>query len=104
MTWPATFSSVMHLAGLGSLLAMASCAPTCSIREHQLSVLRRDMTYDEVTQVMGCTGAAVTGDVRKGDGFAIVEWNGLGSVFRRTQLDFANGRLLSFTTVPVGAL
>jgi len=57
------------------------------------------MTYAEATEVMGCNGWQVSrASVASGD-FATVEWDGpVSRLAPRTQLDFENGRLVSFTT------
>jgi hypothetical protein len=85
------------LAALGSLAA--GCASTCGADTAKLSDLRRGMSYAEAAEVMGCDGRQVSrASVASGD-FATVEWDGPQSrLSTRTQLDFENGRLLSFTT------
>jgi len=57
------------------------------------------MTYAEAAEVMGCNGWQVSrASVDSGD-FSTVEWDGPDSrLAPRTQLDFQNGQLLSFTT------
>jgi hypothetical protein len=58
------------------------------------------MTYHETAEVIGCKGSQVSeASVASGE-FATVEWDGPGpsSPFTATQLDFMDGRLLSFTT------
>lgn len=75
------------------------CATYCSATDAKLSQLRRGMTYAEAAEVMGCNGWQVSrASVASGD-FATVEWDGPDShLAPRTQLDFQNGHLLSFTT------
>ncbi len=82
----------------GGVLA-AGCASSCASTPEKLSQLRRGMTYDETVRTMGCAGEpASQAKVASGE-FATVEWNGPGSpVSARTQMDFQDGRLLSFTT------
>ncbi|MBS0221331.1 MAG: hypothetical protein JSR91_11385 [Proteobacteria bacterium] len=93
-------STVMRLCLLAATASLATgCTTYCSATDAKLSQLRRGMTYAEAAEVMGCNGWQMsrakddTGDV------ATVEWDGPGSrLAPRTQLDFRNGRLLSFTT------
>ena len=82
---------------LGSLAA--GCASACGVNDAKLNELRRGMTYDEAAAVMGCDGRQVSAaSVASGD-FSTVEWDGPASrISTRTQIDFENGRLLSFTT------
>jgi hypothetical protein len=88
-------------ASLLLILAAASsttgCAPGCSANADKLAALQRGMSYDEAAGVMGCPGTQVskhdTSDV------STVEWSGPNrGMVSRTQLDFRDGHLLSFTT------
>jgi hypothetical protein len=76
-----------------------SCAASCSANVDKLASLKRGMTYDEAQGVMGCPGQQVTPGGPETASVATVEWNGpaRGAV-SRTQLDFRDGHLLSFTT------
>ncbi len=89
--------ALFFLAALGTLAA--SDAFACSANEAKLQALRRGMTYSEATQVMGCDGTAVSHAQPQSGEFSTVEWSGseLAGI-TRTQLDFQDGRLLSFTT------
>jgi hypothetical protein len=91
---------VLPLASLLLVLAAAAsttgCASSCSASAEKLANLKRGMTYDEATGVMGCAGTQVTHDPSD---VSTVEWDGPDrGVVSRTQLDFRDGRLLSFTT------
>ncbi len=80
------------------------CAASCSANADKLASLKRGMSYDEAQGVMGCPGRQVTPvgpetAVATGDSVATVEWNGPErGMVSRTQLDFRDGHLLSFTT------
>ena len=100
----ASVPAAMAIAMTAAFLA-SGCALSCSASPQKLSALRRGMTYAETSQVMGCPGTAVTAGNPATNGYAIVEWNGPESlVFRRTRIDFQDGKLLSYTTEPRGAL
>ena len=96
----------MKLPGPASLLlvlaAAASttgCASSCSASAEKLTNLKRGMSYDEATQVMGCSGTQVTPNAPATPEVSSVEWDGPEhGVVSRTQLDFRDGHLLSFTT------
>jgi hypothetical protein len=82
----------------GGMLA-SGCASSCNSNATKLSQLRRGMTYDQTAQVMGCNGYQVSKATVASGEFATMEWNGPASpLFTATQLDFQDGRLLSFTT------
>ncbi len=89
---------ILPLASLLLVLAAASstagCASSCSATADKLAALQRGMSYDEATHVMGCPGTPVTHD-----DVSTVEWSGPErGMVSRTQLDFRDGHLLSFTT------
>ena len=96
MTRLAPASLLLLLAAASST---AGCAASCSATAGKLAALKRGMSYDEATQVMGCGGTQVTPNARATPEVSTVEWNGpeRGAV-SRTQLDFRDGHLLSFTT------
>jgi hypothetical protein len=77
----------------------SGCASSCSANAGKLASLKRGMTYDEAAQVMGCSGKQVTPDGPDAAQVSSVEWSGpeRGAV-SRTQLDFRDGRLLSYTS------
>lgn len=77
----------------------AGCASSCGSNATKLSELRRGMSYGETARIMGCNGLQVSqATVASGD-FATVEWDGpISRIGGRTQMDFLDGRLLSFTT------
>jgi hypothetical protein len=89
-----------------SIAALASgCATTCAANPDKLAALRRGMTYDETVRIMGCEGKGVTEQGPRSGAFSIVEWDGPESIlFTRTQIDFLEGRLLSYTTGKRGSL
>ncbi|MBV8391678.1 MAG: hypothetical protein JOY81_00705 [Alphaproteobacteria bacterium] len=92
----ARFSALLLLT-LGTLASGEALA--CNADEGKLQALRRGMTYQEATQVMGCEGTVVTRTGPLSGEFSTVEWNGSELAgLTRTQLDFQDGRLLSFTT------
>jgi hypothetical protein len=87
------------------ILAAPGCALQCGATADKLAALRRGMSYEQASEVMGCPGRLVTGLVPSRGGYSIVEWNGPeSSLFKRTQLDFLGGELLSYTTENRGAL
>jgi hypothetical protein len=93
------------IAGLVCCLVTSGCASSCSASPHKLALLQRGMTYDEAVQVMGCPGTVLTGPSPASGEFSTVEWNGPEQFFfKRTQLDFLEGKLLSYTTDRRGGL
>jgi len=89
---------------IAACLSLSACAITCGADSQKLASLRRGMTYEEASRVMGCPGTTVSKyGPRTGD-YATVEWTGPGTLFSRTQVDFLDGKLLSYTTESRGAL
>ena len=88
----------LFIATAAGLLA-ASNAQACSATTDKLQALRRGMTYEQATEVMGCGGAQISAASPQSGDYATVEWSGseLPGI-TRTQIDFLNGQLLSFTT------
>jgi hypothetical protein len=86
---------VLGLIAGGALIS--GCAGSCDANAGKLAALKRGMSVQEATGVMGCEGASVA---RSPDSdITTREWSGPGApVVNRTQLDFEDGRLLSFTT------
>ncbi len=83
---------------LAATASTTGCASSCSATPDKLAALKRGMSYDEATAVMGCPGTQVGTQVTHDD-LSTVEWDGPDrGVVSRTQLDFRDGRLLSFTT------
>ena len=83
----------------------AGCAGTCRATDDRLAALRRDMTYEQTVQVMGCAGRLTTADAPSSGGFATVEWDGPRSyLFTGTQADFLDGKLISYTVGQRGGL
>jgi hypothetical protein len=92
------------LVAVGSM-SLSACALTCGARADKLAALQRGMSYDEATRVMGCSGTVVSRLAPANGTYSTVEWNGPKDYFfTRTQLDFLDGRLLSYTTDKRGAL
>jgi hypothetical protein len=93
-------STAVRICLLAAVASLASgCASGCGVNDAKLSELRRGMTYGEAAAVMGCDGRQISRASAASGDFATVEWDGPDQrVTTRTQLDFENGRLLSFTT------
>jgi hypothetical protein len=92
------------LLATAAALSFSGCAATCAATPDKLAALKRGMTLDEATGVMGCRGMAVLGNDRDRTEIVSYEWDGpeRGRV-SRTQLDFQDGRLLSYTSDSRGA-
>jgi hypothetical protein len=74
------------------------CSTGCSANADKLAALQRGMSYDQAIQVMGCTGKQVTPNGPDSADVSTVEWNGPNrGMVSRTQLDFRDGLLLSYT-------
>jgi hypothetical protein len=87
------------------MLLQSGCAVGCGATSNKLASLRRGMSYDEASAVMGCPGMLLTDRDPASGEFAIVEWSGPDSrVFSWTQIDFLDGKLLSYSTGRRGAL
>ncbi len=84
---------------LAAALSTTGCASSCSANADKLAALKRGMSYEDATQVIGCPGTQVGTQVAQTADTSTVEWNGpnRGAV-SRTQLDFRDGHLVSFTT------
>lgn len=103
MTWRVAAAGSVLALGLTVLLTGGAVA--CQANAEKLASLRRGMSYDETAQVMGCLGKVVTQSSPDSGDYAIVEWDGPGSMlFTRTRIGFLDGKLLSFTTDKRGAL
>jgi hypothetical protein len=91
---------IILLALLATAATTASgCATSCAATPDKLAALKRGMTLDEATGVMGCRGMAVLGNDRDRTEIVSYEWDGPErSRVSRTQLDFQDGRLLSYTS------
>jgi hypothetical protein len=84
---------------------VSGCAATCGANPQKLSELRRGMNYGETAEIMGCQGKLVSPHDPASGEFSTVEWDGPQSrFFNNTQLDFLDGRLLSYTTGSRGGL
>ena len=83
---------------VGAAILVSGCAGQCGANSEKLAALRRVMSYEETSTIMGCTGALVSADSPGSGEASTVEWNGPDSIFMRTQIEFLEGRLLFFTT------
>jgi hypothetical protein len=91
------------LMGAGSLVG--GCAVTCGANPDKLAALRRGMSYEETSRIMGCGGTVVSPASPESGDPSTVEWDGPTSyVFTRTQMDFLGGKLQSYTTEQRGGL
>ena len=96
---------VVGLIALTGNLAQGGCASSCGPTSDRLAALRRGMSYDEASAVMGCPGTVLTADNPASGAFSTVEWRGPASrLLGWTQLDFLDGKLLSYSTGLHGAL
>ena len=103
MRW--LFVPLVGLVVVAGAMSLSACALTCRATPDKLAHLRRDMSYAETVAVMGCPGYVVSPYGPESSDYATVEWNGPASSFlQRTQIDFQDGKLLSYTTVRRGAL
>lgn len=100
-----------HSAVVGTYLAVSAgmlvsgCAATCGANPQKLAALQRGMSYDETSRVMGCPGQLVSEYSPLSGDYATVEWSGPDSkIFKRTRIDFLDGKLLYYTTENRGAL
>jgi hypothetical protein len=83
---------------VGSAILVAGCASQCGANTAKLAELRRGMSYEETSRIMGCSGTLVSADSPGSGEASTVEWNGPQSIFMRTQAEFLEDRLLFFTT------
>ena len=83
---------------VGSAVLVAGCASQCGADPEKLAALRRGMSYEETSRIMGCSGALVSANAPGSGEASTVEWDGPDSIFMRTQIEFLEGRLLFFTT------
>jgi hypothetical protein len=96
---------VVGLAALAGIFAQGGCSSSCGPTSDRLAALRRGMSYDEASAVMGCPGTVLTADNPASGTFSTVEWKGPATrLFGWTQLDFLDGKLLSYSTGLHGAL
>lgn len=96
---------MMSMAMVVACAILAGCEQICGASEQKLTALRRGMTYEETSQIMGCSGVVTAGMRADHTGYGAVEYDGPRDyIFTRTRLDFMDGRLLSYTTEKRGAL
>jgi hypothetical protein len=89
---------------LGASISLSACNVACSASSNKLAALKRGMSYDEVSQVMGCAGDVITAAGPEQSDYAIVEWGGPLILSRRTRMQFLDDKLIAYTTEPRGAL
>ena len=95
---------MMGVAFACSAMLLSGCALSCGANTDKLAQLQRGMSYEETARIMGCPGSTVSKYSPASGDHATVEWSGQDSLFMRTQIDFLEGKLLSYTTGPRGAL
>jgi hypothetical protein len=101
--WRSAAVGMSLMVGAGTLVS--GCAATCGANPQKLAELRRGMNYGETAEIMGCEGKVVSPNSPASGEFSTVEWNGPQSIFfTDTQIDFLDGRLLSYTTGRRGGL
>ena len=96
----------LALLGLLCVTASTGCSSfTCGANQHKLAELREGMSYEEVSQIMGCSGVRVSGHGLEPGEFATIEWAGPDSLlFGRTHVVFFDRQLLSVMTYGRGAI
>src|SRR5215471_9357059 len=77
---------------------VSGCAGSCGATADKLAALQRGMTYEQSASIMGCAGSPVAAADMIDGNVKRVEWNGPGSIFTATELDFQDDRLLYYTT------
>jgi hypothetical protein len=77
---------------------VSGCAATCGATSDKLAALQRGMSYEESTRIMGCSGSLISPQGPASGEVSTIEWNGPGSIFMATQLDFLDDHLLFYTT------
>jgi hypothetical protein len=77
---------------------LAGCASSCGATAEKLATLQRGMSYQEAASIMGCAGSPVSAQDMINGNVSRLEWNGPGSIFTATELDFQNDRLLYYVT------
>jgi hypothetical protein len=89
----------------GAVLTMIGCAllsgcgATCGANPEKLAALRRGMNYEETSRIMGCPGTVVSPRGPLPGEHSTVEWSGPAPYLSyRTQIDFLDDKLLSYTT------
>ncbi|HTR84789.1 MAG TPA: hypothetical protein VMI56_09935 [Reyranella sp.] len=91
------YRRVLVLGLIACSALLSGCATSCGPTSDKLASLRRGMSVQEASTVLGCEGSSVARSPESA--MTTFEWSGPGApVVNRTQLDFEDGRLLSFTT------
>jgi hypothetical protein len=84
---------------------VSACAVQCGANPQKLASLQRGMTYEETSRIMGCPGQLVAGQSPASGDYSVLEWGGPDSIlFKRTRIDFLEGKLLYYTTENRGGL
>ena len=86
------------------LAASAGCSSlSCGADQRKLAQLREGMSYQEVSQLMGCPGENVSKHGLDANEFATMEWAGPDSLlFSRTHVVFYDRKLFSVMTYKRG--
>ena len=94
----------LALLGLLCVTASTGCSSfTCGANQRKLAELREGMSYDEVSQIMGCSGERISEHGLDPGEFATIEWAGPDTLlFGRTHVVFFDRRLFSVMTYPRG--
>ena len=87
----------------GGSVSLSACNVACGVNDDKLAALRRGMSYEQVSQVMGCGGELITAYGPATGDYAIVEWAGPLPLSNRTRLEFLNDKLMSYSTERRGA-
>jgi hypothetical protein len=88
---------------LAAASSTSGCASSCTATPAKLASLTRGMSYGEATGVMGCKGLQITPNGPESPEVSTVQWRGPNpGLVSRTELDFRDGHLLSFSTGNAG--
>ena len=88
---------------LTAAASVTGCASSCTATAGKLAALQRGMSYEEATGVMGCAGTPIAPTAPDSPEVSTFQWRGPDrGLVSRTELDFRDGRLLSFSTGNAG--
>jgi hypothetical protein len=92
--------SSLALLALLCITASTGCSSlSCGADQRNLAELREGMSYEEVSQIMGCSGERISEHGLEPGEYATIEWAGPDSLlFGRTHAVFFDRRLLSVMT------
>ena len=95
MTLGLTLRLAVAMLALGIGGGMGGCSAGCLSSDQKLARLAPGMSYDEVSDVMGCQGRLVRGSLEGVNTYAITQWPGPTSLLlRQTDMLFFDRRLL----------